>query len=66
MSITPGSTRSESSSDIYIPRVSSRTLADYDKDCSHKFREIVDVHHRNDSTGSEDNCKDDQKKTKQN
>ena len=63
MSNTLGSTRSESSSDIYLPRVTNRrTLADYDKCRSYRFREIADVYHINDSSGSEDNCKDDQKK----
>ena len=60
MSSTPRSTQSESSVDLYIPKVTNRrTLEDYDKGRSYKFREIMDVHHRNDSTGSEDNCKDD-------
>ena len=64
MSSNPRSTESESSVDLYIPKVTKRrTLEDYDKGHSYNFREIAaDVHHRHDSTESEDNCIDDQKK----
>ena len=56
MSSNPRSTESESSVDLYIPKVTKRrTLEDYDKIAA-------DVHHRHDSTESEDNCIDDQKK----
>ena len=65
MSSTPGSTRSDSSGDVYRPRVQKRrSLADFDKSRSYLFREIslVDVHHQRDSSESEENSKVDSKK----
>merc|ERR1712236_129971 len=51
MSSTPRSTQSESSVDLYLPKVTNRrTLEVYDKGRSYKFLEIVDIPHRNNST----------------